>query len=90
MILARSDARDCTAWNRALSSVSPTTSFTAFVDLRRDGGFLPVRLDGRDTGFFFYYGSSKDLAAHSQEVARFHIDDPIVYQMYDTELQGLD
>ncbi len=79
VILAAAQAPDTQAWNRALAEAHvPATISQA--DLLRQGGFLPVTVDGKPTGFEFYRSEDfPEIAAHYPAVSGLKVSKPVIY-----------
>lgn len=81
VILATSKAPDWSSWNQALWEAHVPASLARSVDLRRHSGFLPVRVQGRATGFYFMVESASDLAVQYPALASVPLTKPIVYSL---------
>ena len=80
VVLAGSKAPDWSSWNQALWDAHVPASLARSVDLRRHTGFLPVRVEGRSTGFYFLTETAADLAQYPQ-LASVPLTDPIAYSL---------
>lgn len=81
VIFATSKAPSGDAWARALAETHAPISFTQPFDPHRDSGFIPMKVNGRASGFYFGIDSYTELAAQSALVASVHLDKPIVYRL---------
>lgn len=81
VILATSKAPDWSSWNQALWEARVPASLARSVDLQRHNGFLPVRVQGRATGFYFMVESASDLAVQYPALASVPLTKPIVYSL---------
>lgn len=81
IVLAGAKAPDWASWNQALWDAHAPASFSRSVDLRRHTGFLPVRVEGRATGFYFLTESANDAAVQYAPLATVPLADPIVYSL---------
>ena len=81
VILAASKAPSWDAWTHALSENHTPVGFTQAVDLHRHTGFLPVQVNGRNSGFYFHLDSYTELAARYSVVRKVHLDKPTVYSL---------
>jgi hypothetical protein len=81
VVLATSKAPDWSSWNQALWDARAPVSLARSVDLRRHNGFLPVRVQGRATGFYFVMESGSDLAVQYPALATVPLAKPIVYSL---------
>lgn len=81
VVLAASKAPDWSSWNQALWDAHVPASLARSVDLQRHTGFLPVRVQGRSTGFYFLAESAVDLAQQCPALATIPLIKPIVYSL---------
>lgn len=81
VVLAASKAPDWSSWNQALWDAHVPASLARSVDLQRHSGFLPVRVQGRSTGFYFLAESAADLAQQYPALAAIPLIKPIVYSL---------
>jgi hypothetical protein len=81
VVLATSKAPDWSSWNQALWEAHVPASLARSVDLQRHNGFLPVRVQGRATGFYFMVESASDLAMQYPALAAVPLSKPIVYSL---------
>jgi len=81
VVLATSKAPDWSSWNQALWEAHVPASLARSVDLQRHNGFLPVRVQGRATGFYFMEESASDLAMQYPALASVPLSKPIVYSL---------
>lgn len=81
VVLAASKAPDWSSWNQALWEARAPASFARSVELQRHNGFLPVRVQGRATGFYFVVESASDLAMQYPALATVPLTKPIVYSL---------
>lgn len=81
VVLAASKAPDWSSWNQALWEAHLPASLARSVDLRRHNGFLPVRVQGHATGFYFLVESASDLAQQYPALATVPLEKPVVYSL---------
>jgi hypothetical protein len=81
VVLAASKAPDWASWNQALFDAHVPASLARSVDLRRHTGFLPVRVQGRATGFYFLVESASELTTQYPALATLPLSEPIVYSL---------
>jgi hypothetical protein len=81
VVLAASKAPDWSSWNQALWEARVPASLARSVDLRHHNGFLPVRVQGHATGFYFLVESATDLAQQYPALANVPIGKPVVYSL---------
>ncbi len=81
VVLAAGKAPDWSSWNQALWDARAPASLARSVDLTRHRGFVPVRVAGRATGFYFQRESATDAAAQYPPLATVPIIEPIVYSL---------
>lgn len=81
VVLAASKAPDWSSWNQALWEAHVPASLARSVDLQRHSGFLPVRVQGRATGFYFLVESATDLAVQYPALATVPVVKPVVYSL---------
>lgn len=81
VILAASRAPDWSSWNQALWAAHLPASLARSVDLQRHNGFLPVRVQGHATGFYFLIESASDLAQQYPALATVALDKAVVYSL---------
>lgn len=81
VVLATSKAPDWSRWNQALWDARAPASLARSVDLQHHEGFLPVRVQGRATGFYFVVESASDVAVRYPELATVPLAKPIVYSL---------
>ena len=81
VVLAAAKAPDWSSWNQALWEAHVPASLARSVDLRHHDGYLPVRVEGRATGFYFLVESAADLALQYPGLATVPVDKPIVYSL---------
>jgi len=81
VVLATSKAPDWASWNQALWDARAPASLARSVDLQHHNGFLPARVKGRATGFFFVVESATDLAVQYPALASVPLTKPIVYSL---------
>ena len=81
VVLATSKAPDWSSWNQALWDARAPVSLARSVDLQRHNGFLPARVKGRATGFYFFVESASDLAVHYPALANLPLPKPIAYSL---------
>jgi hypothetical protein len=81
VVLAASKAPDWSSWNQALWQAHVPASFARSVDLQRLNGFLPVRVQGRATGFYFLVESTSDLTMQYPALATVPLIKPTVYSL---------
>jgi hypothetical protein len=81
IVLAASKAPDWSSWNQALWNTRAPASLSRSEDLKRFSGFLPVRVQGRATGFEFFTESAADVAVRYPALAQVPLADPVVYSL---------
>lgn len=81
VLLAASKAPDWTSWNQALLDAHIPASLARSEDLRRYSGFLPLRVQGRATGFDFLVESASELTIQYPALAALPLREPIVYSL---------
>jgi hypothetical protein len=81
IVLASSKAPDWSSWNQALWDARAPASLAQSVDLRRHNGFLPVRVEGRATGFHFVAEPAVDLFPLYPAIASMPLENPVVYSL---------
>ena len=81
VFLALNRAPDFNAWQKALRADRPEMRFVAPVDLAKHSGFLPVFVNGKRTGFYFYKNDPKDLASDYPIVAADGLSNGVAYQL---------
>ena len=81
VILAASKAPDWSSWNQALWEAHVPASLARSVDLQRHNGFLPVRVQGHATGFYFLVESAADVALQYPALANVPLSKPVVYSL---------
>lgn len=81
VVLAASKAPDWSSWNQALWEAHAPASLARSVDLQHYNGFLPVRVQGRATGFYFVAESGSDLAVQYPALATLPLSKPIAYSL---------
>lgn len=81
IVLAASKAPDWSSWNRALWDTRAPASLSRSEDLKSFSGFLPVRVQGRATGFEFLTESATDVVARYPALAQVPLADPVVYSL---------
>lgn len=81
VLFAMQDTPDIDDWKNALREQNVPVSITAEVDLESHTGFLPMRLENRDTGLYFQIEDYADLAASIPPLNEVSIEDPVVYTL---------
>ena len=81
VILATSKAPDWSSWNQALWEARVPASLARSVDLQHHNGYLPVRVQGRATGFYFQVESAADLRVQYPALTTVPVIKPIVYSL---------
>jgi hypothetical protein len=81
VVLATSKAPDWSSWNQALWDARAPVSLARSVDLPSYNGFLPARVKGRATGFYFQVEPGTDLAVRYPALASLPLAKPIVYSL---------
>ncbi len=81
VVLAASKAPDWSSWNQALWDARAPASLARSVDLQRHEGFLPVRVQGRATGFYFTVESASDVVLRYPALATVPLIKPVVYSL---------
>lgn len=78
VFLALNRAPDFDAWQKAMRANRPEMHFVAPVDLAKHSGFLPLVVDGKTTGFFFFRNDAKELVSM---VAAAGVSGGVAYQL---------
>ncbi len=81
VVLATGKAPDWASWNQALWEARAPASLSRSVDLKHHSGFLPVRVEGRATGFYFLSESAVDVVVQYPQLAAVPLADPVVYSL---------
>ncbi len=81
VLFAGQDAPDLEAWANALSARDLPLSITEKANLETHTGFLPMQLDGEDTGLYFHVADYRDLAAQIPPLKEITIEDPVVWSL---------
>ena len=81
VVLAASKAPDWSSWNQALWEARVPASLARSVDLQHHNGYLPVRLQGRATGFYFLVEAASDAALQYPALASVPVIKPVVYSL---------
>jgi hypothetical protein len=81
LLFAMQDAPNRDEWNRALSERSIPVLITVDADLRTHSGFLPMRLESKDTGLYFLIDDYAELAAQFPPIKEVSIENPVVYSL---------
>ena len=81
VVLATSKAPDWSSWNQALWEAHAPASLARSVDLQHHNGYLPVRVAGRATGFYFAVESAADVTPLYPALAAVPVIKPIVYSL---------
>jgi hypothetical protein len=81
LLFSMQNAPNLDEWNRALSERNIPASIAVDVDLKTHSGFLPMRLENKDTGLYFLIEDYDDLAAHFPPLKGISMEDPVVYSL---------
>jgi hypothetical protein len=81
VFLALNRAPDFDDWQKAMRASSPEMHFVAPVDLAKHSGFLPLVVDGKTTGFFFFRNDAKELVSDYPMVAASGVSGGVAYQL---------
>jgi hypothetical protein len=81
VVLAASKAPDWSSWNQALWEARVPASLARSVDLQHHNGYLPVRVQGRATGFYFLVEAASDAAQQYPPLASVPVIKPVVYSL---------
>ena len=81
VVLAASKAPDWSSWNQALWEARVPASLARSVDLPHHRGYLPVRVQGRATGFYFLVEAASDVALQYPALASVPVIKPVVYSL---------
>jgi hypothetical protein len=81
VVLAATKAPDWSSWNQALWEAHVPASLARSVDLQHHNGYLPVRVQGRATGFYFQVESAADLRVQYPALTTVPAIKPIVYSL---------
>jgi len=69
------------AWQSELTTSRSPAQFVQKVDLQQHTGFLPMKVQGRDSGFFLLRESYSELAAHYPGLHQLKQEGSIVYSL---------
>ena len=75
------DAPNLDAWKGALVEQNLPLTIIAVAPLDTHFGFLPMRLENRDTGLHFLIEDYADLAEHFLSLRDISIEKPVVYSL---------
>jgi hypothetical protein len=81
VVLASSKAPDWASWNQALWDAHAPASLSRSVDLKHYSGFLPLRVQGHASGFYFQSESAVDVGVQYPQLANVPLAEPIVYSL---------
>jgi hypothetical protein len=81
VILATAKAPDWSSWNQALWEAHLPASLARSVDLQHHNGYLPVRVQGRATGFYFLVEPAADVVAQYPPLATVPVIKPVIYSL---------
>jgi len=81
VIFALSKSPTFDLWQSELEASRSPAQFSQKVDLQQHTGFLPMKVQGRDSGFFLLRESYSDLAANYPALRQLKQEDPIVYSL---------
>jgi hypothetical protein len=81
VIFALSKSPTFDQWQGELKASGAPVQFARKVDLQQHTGFLPVKVQGRDSGLFLLRQSYSELAAHYPALHQLKQEDPIVYSL---------
>ena len=68
-------------WQQALDAGAFPIQLAKGVDLAGLSGFLPVVLEGKSTGFYFFREDMKELASAIPEIEAAHLNKATVYNL---------
>jgi hypothetical protein len=81
VILALNRAPDVSDWQLALRRNSIPAQFTKEMDPDGDGGFVPIVVNGRSSGFYFYKDSVAGLRSTYPALANVSLDGSVAYTL---------
>ena len=81
VVLAATKAPDWSSTNQALWEEHVPASLARTVDLQRHNGYLPVRVQGRASGFYFQVESAADLRVQYPALTTVPVIKPVVYSL---------
>ena len=81
VLFTMQDAPNLDDWKSALSERDLPISITEDVDLSTHSGFLPMRLEGDDTGLYFLIEDYANLSATTPPLQEVSIENPVVYSL---------
>ncbi len=79
VIMALESSPDEKDLNSAAKSLNVPIEFMAKVNLKEQSGFLPVSLNGNETGYETYFGSFEEIKSHLSENSEINFKHPVVY-----------
>jgi len=79
VFLALGTAPGITQWQAALDAHRLPVQFQAHADLPKHAGFLPIKVDGASTGFYFGLENQRELEASYPEIAAGHLQPGTVF-----------
>ncbi|MEM7430480.1 MAG: hypothetical protein AAF351_00945 [Pseudomonadota bacterium] len=81
VLFAAGSAPDLQAWKAALAERNAPVSIIEEVDLSTHSGFLPMRLEDKDTGLYFLIEDFDELAVSIPALKEVSMEDPVVYSL---------
>jgi hypothetical protein len=81
VIFALSKSPTFDLWQSELKTSQSPAQFAQKVDLQQHTGFLPMKVQGRNSGFFLLRDSFSDLAAHYPALRQLKQEDSTVYAL---------
>jgi len=81
VIFALSKAPSLEAWQTELASSKAPVRFVEKVDLLKHSGFLPMQVQGRNSGFYFLRENFTELASHHKALTTLSVKNPSVYSL---------
>jgi len=81
VIFALSKSPTFDQWHSELEASRSPAQFAQKVDLQQHSGFLPMKVQGRDSGFFLLRESYSDLTKHYPTIRQLKQQDPVVFSL---------
>jgi len=81
VILAAHQLPTRDAWQAALQEHRVPLRFPHPLDLARDSGFVPVELNGHDSGFWLYRNDYSELILHYPALSKIELDAPTAFSL---------
>jgi hypothetical protein len=81
VFLALNRTPDFSGWQASLEKLRPGLRFVERTDLATHSGFIPVSVNGKRTGFYFYRGHLADVASSYPGVAAAQLKNGVTFQL---------